>query len=281
MNRPTRLVLLGDPVAQSLSPVFQNVALDIAGLPLRYEALDTPAAQLDATLASLSLEGAAGNVTIPHKIAVHDRCATLTPTAARAGAVNTFWFDDGTLHGDNTDVGGFRAAVDELLAGDRLPPTVILLGAGGAAAAVCAAAEQWGATAVRVVARSRGTAHRLAARFPGLVSIVDRADAIIEAGRAGARAAREAAAAPLVVNATPLGAGADDPLPIEVVSLPAGASVLDLVYRRGETRLVREARAAGHRAADGLTMLLEQGALSFERWFGIAPDRAAMRRSVL
>ena len=72
----------------------------------------------------------------------------------------------------------------------------------------------------------------------------------------------------------------DDALPLDVASLPAASSVLDLAYRRGETRFVREARAAGHRAADGLTMLIEQGALSFERWFGVAPDRAAMRRAV-
>lgn len=277
MKRPTRLVLLGSPVAQSLSPTFQNAALDIAGLPVRYEALETPAAALDGVLAQLALEGAAGNVTIPHKVAVHDRCSVLTPTAARAGAVNTFWFSDGTLHGDNTDVGGFRAAVDELLAGAPLPSRIILLGAGGAAAAVCAAAEEWGAQSVDVVARSRGAAHRLAARFPALVTIVDDAASIVpEEPRRG----RRPGAAPLVVNATPLGASDGDLLPIDVALLPAGSAVVDLVYRRGETRFVREARAAGHRAADGLTMLLEQGALSFERWFGIAPDRQAMRRSV-
>ena len=277
MKRPTRLVLLGTPVAQSLSPTFQNAALDIAGLPVRYEALETPAAALDGVLAQLALEGAAGNVTIPHKVAVHDRCSVLTPTAARAGAVNTFWFSDGTLHGDNTDVGGFRAAVDELLAGEPLPSRVILLGAGGAAAAVCAAAEQWGAQSVDVVARSRGAAHRLAARFPGLVTIVEDAASLV---REEPRRGRRPGPAPLVVNATPLGASDDDVLPIDLALLPAGSAVVDLVYRRGETRFVREARAAGHRAADGLTMLLEQGALSFERWFGIAPDRQAMRRSV-
>ena len=277
MKRPTRLVLLGTPVAQSLSPTFQNAALDIAGLPVRYEALETPAAALDGVLAQLALEGAAGNVTIPHKVAVHDRCSVLTPTAARAGAVNTFWFSDGTLHGDNTDVGGFRAAVDELLAGEPLPSRVILLGAGGAAAAVCAAAEQWGAQSVDVVARSRGAAHRLAARFPGLVTIVEDAASLV---REEPRRGRRPGPAPLVVNATPLGASDDDVLPIDLALLPAGSAVVDLVYRRGETRFVREARAAGHRAADGLTMLLEQGALSFERWFGIAADRQAMRRSV-
>jgi len=278
MSRPSRLVLLGTPVARSLSPTFQNAALAIAGLPLRYEALETPPSALDGVLAQLALEGAAGNVTIPHKGAVHDRCSVLTPTAARAGAVNTFWFDDGTLHGDNTDVGGFRLAVDELLAGEPLPPRVILLGAGGAAAAVCVAAEQWGAESVAVVARSRGAAHRLAARFPGLVTIVDSVEHLAASG--SSPRSRRTTAAPLVVNATPLGAADYDPLPLDLALLPASSAVLDLVYRAGETSFVRGARQAGHRAADGLTMLLEQGALAFERWLGFPPDRQAMRSSV-
>src|SRR5690242_15940768 len=235
MTAPTRLVLIGTPVAKSLSPTFQNAALAIAGLPVRYEAIDTPAAALDGVLAQLALEGAAGNVTIPHKVAVHDRCSVLTPTAARAGAGNTFWFSDGTLHGDNTDVGGFRFAVTELLGGEPLPSRVVLLGAGGAAAAVCVAAEQWGAANVDVVARSRGAAHRLAARFPRLVTIVDSIDAL--AARDAAPRARRGAVAPLVVNATPLGAADDDALPIDPALLPPGTAVLDLVYHRGETRL--------------------------------------------
>ena len=276
MTRPARLVLLGSPVSHSLSPAFQNAALDAAGIELRYEALDVDALALEATLASLAFENAAGNVTVPHKIAVHDRCAMLTPIAKRAGAVNTFWFAEGTLHGDNTDVGGFRAAIDALREAEPLPRQVILLGAGGAAAAVCAAAEQWGAESVQVVARSRGAAHRLAARFPGLVEISESFPPPREAHRA--RVAR--VAAPLVVNATPLGINANDALPVALEGLPAGALVMDLVYSRGETRFVREARAAGHRSADGLTMLLEQGALAFERWFGFAPDREAMRRAV-
>jgi shikimate dehydrogenase len=276
MTRPARLVLLGNPVAHSLSPAFQNAALDAAGLALRYEAIDVAPPALDATLAELSFQGAAGNATVPHKIAIHDRCSVLTPLAKRAGAVNTFWFDDGTLHGDNTDVGGFRAAVDELRAGEPLPSRIILLGAGGAAAAVCTAAEEWGATSVQVVARSRGAAHRLAARFPELVEIVETFDALV----APPVARRGAHTPPLVVNATPLGLDAGDTLPVEIDALPEGALVLDLVYGRGETRFVRAARAAGHRSADGLTMLLEQGALAFERWFGFPPDRQAMRGAV-
>jgi shikimate dehydrogenase len=86
----------------------------------------------------------------------------------------------------------------------------------------------------------------------------------------------------LVVNATPIGlAGAGDAeMPVDVNRLPRGADVLDLVYRPGETAWVRAARARGHRAADGLAMLVEQGALAFERWFGMAPDRPAMWAAV-
>ena len=277
MTRPTRLVLLGTPVAHSLSPIFQKAALAAAGFSLSYDALDVAASDLDAVLAQLSLDGAAGNVTIPHKIAVHDRCAVRTPIAQRAGAVNTFWFADGTLHGDNTDVGGFRAAVDALRGDAPLPSNIILLGAGGAAAAVCAAAEQWNARSVQVVARSRGAAHRLAARFPKLVTIVENIESVQTDSH---RARRGSLPVALFVNATPLGLVDEDVAPLDVAVLPPDAMVLDLVYRRAETQFVRDARAAGHRAADGLTMLLEQGALAFERWFGIAPDRDAMRRSI-
>jgi shikimate dehydrogenase len=81
--------------------------------------------------------------------------------------------------------------------------------------------------------------------------------------------------ASLIVNATPLGMNDDDlPAPLDI--MPDDALVVDLVYRRGGTAWVRAARAAGLRAIDGLPMLIEQGALSFERWFGVAPDRDAM-----
>jgi shikimate dehydrogenase len=85
--------------------------------------------------------------------------------------------------------------------------------------------------------------------------------------------------ATLVVNATPIGLH-DDEHPVPVLQLPRGAAVFDLVYRSGETSWVRAARQAGHRAADGEGMLVEQGALSFARWFGIEPDRGVMWRAM-
>ena len=266
-TRPGRLVLLGHPVSHSLSPVFQNAALKAAKIPLVYEALDVTTRELRGVVRELRDANAAGNVTIPHKLAVHDLCDDLTDLAAKVGAVNTFWMESGKLHGDNTDVGGFEAAARALLGGEPAGARVVLLGAGGAAAAVLAAAEEWSDAKVTIVARNNERAAALALRFPD----VARAEKSVE------RAVRGAT---LIVNATPVGQQ-DEDQPIDVALIPKRAAVLDLVYRRGGTPWVKAARERGIRAADGLPMLLEQGALAFQRWFGREPDREAMRQSLL
>jgi shikimate dehydrogenase len=260
--RPGRLVLLGHPVAHSLSPRFQNAALRAAGISLAYEALDVPPNALAETLAELAVVGACGNVTIPHKEAVALLCARRSTLAERCGAVNTFWHEDGVLIGDNTDVGGVDAIVEALLGAARSSARVALIGAGGSAAAVLAAAERWGSARVRLYNRNVDRAQALASRFGAAVEVVDSIEHALDD-------------ATLVVNATPIGLR-DDGFPVAVEAVPPGAAVFDLVYRTGETAWVRAAREAGHRAADGEGMLVEQGALSFERWFGIEPDRNAM-----
>lgn len=266
IDPPTRLVLLGHPVAHSVSPRIQNAALRSAGLALVYEAMDVAATELDDTLRALARERAAGNVTIPHKEAVAARCARLTPLAERVGAVNTFWHEEGRLVGDNTDVGGVDLTVRALLGENVRSARVALIGAGGSAAAVLAAAEGWGDARVAIYNRHMPRADRLAARFPTIAApAASLADALRDAT--------------LVVNATPVGMrDREHPVPVEL--LPPGAAVFDLVYRAGETAWVTAAREAGHRAADGMGMLVEQGALAFERWFGIAPDRAAMWKAM-
>src|SRR6202040_2695378 len=153
-KNPGRLVLLGHPVAHSLSPIFQNAALRAAGISLLYEAVDVAPRDLRALLKKLKELGVAGNVTIPHKVAVHASCDELTDTAKRVGAVNTFWFESDRLHGDNTDVGGFDAAARALLGGETTGARMVVLGSGGAAAAIIAAAEQWTDARVAIVARN-------------------------------------------------------------------------------------------------------------------------------
>ncbi|HEU6453281.1 MAG TPA: shikimate dehydrogenase [Gemmatimonadaceae bacterium] len=262
---PGRLVLLGHPVAHSASPLFQNAALHAAGIPLVYEALDTTPAELDARIAALVEVRAAGNVTIPHKERVAARCTRLTPVAERVGAVNTFRADaDGSLTGHNTDVSGFDHLARTALGDARLPRRVALLGAGGAAAAVLAALERWPGCAVTLFNRSAERRECVAERFAVVSETTD--DAV-----------RAVQGCELVVNATPLGLRAGDALPVPIDSLERGAVVIDLVYGRAETAWVRAARAAGHRAVDGLGMLLEQGALAFEWWFGVPAPREVMR----
>jgi shikimate dehydrogenase len=260
-------VLLGHPVSHSLSPVFQNAALRASHIPLVYEALDVGGRELRSVLRQLRASNGAGNVTIPHKVTIHDLCDELTDLAAKVGAVNTFWVDSNKLHGDNTDVGGFDAAARALLGGETADARVVVVGAGGAAASVLAAIDDWPGATATVVARHTERAVGLAKRFPD----VARAEKSLE------RAVREAT---LIVNATPVGQH-DEDQPVDVALIPKSAAVLDLVYRRGGTPWVNAARANGIRAADGLPMLLEQGALAFERWFGKEPDREAMRLSLL
>lgn len=263
---PARLVLLGHPVAHSLSPRIQNAALEAAGIPLRYEPLDVLPGDLERTTSELIAGRAAGNVTIPHKIAFGQLCDELTMLAEQAGVVNTWWVDDDRLVGDNTDVFGTHAAAQEVLGHTPYHERVALIGTGGAAAGVLAAVASWPRSSARVYGRNRERMATLCAQFPD----VARATSVVR------DALREAT---LVINATPVGLEGDEH-PVDLELVPVDVAVLDLVYREGETAWVRAARAGGHRAADGLTMLLEQGALSFERWFGIDADRVAMRGAV-
>ena len=266
MRLPGRLVLLGHPVGHSLSPSMQNAALASAGIALRYEALDVEPRAFDETIAHLRRERAAGNVTVPHKERMRLACDVLTPLAEHVGAVNTFHVDDeDRLVGDNTDVGGFAAAVAPNIGTRPAGISVGIIGAGGAAAAVLAAVESWPRVTAHVYNRTPERAAILCERFGSVAHAVD------DIGVIGG--------AQLVVNATSVGLR-DDSFPIDVALLSPDSVVMDLVYRPGETAWVRAARSKGHRASDGLAMLVEQGALAFERWFGVPADRPAMWRAV-
>jgi shikimate dehydrogenase len=265
-GEPGRLVLLGHPVAHSLSPTFQNAALAAAGIRVRYEALDVDPARFEEVVAQLRAEQPAGNVTVPFKERMYAVCDVRTTQAERVGAVNTFFVTGaGELVGHNTDVDGFKAAVGSLLGEVPHDLTVGVLGAGGAAAAVLASVESWPGCTAHVYNRTPERARILCERFGAVAQPVD--DVGVVAG------------AQLVVNATSIGIHGDD-VPLEPALIAPESAALDLVYRRGETPWVRALRARGHRAADGLTMLVEQGAIAFELWFGLAPDRAAMWRSL-
>ena len=253
---PARLVILGHPIAHSLSPIMQTAALRAIGVPLTYQALDVPPEQLDATLDALAREHAGGNVTIPHKEHVARR-ARCTPLAVRVGAVNTFWHDAGELIGHNTDVAGAVAVLQSLKPGGLRDTTCVLLGAGGSSAAVLVALTMLGCPDIALSARTPERAERLSARVGVPVRIVaNAADLEAEVRRAG-----------LIINATPIGMH-DDRMPIDPQRMAPDAVAFDLVYRKGLTSWIRACRAAGRAAEDGRRMLLEQGAAAFTCWFG-------------
>jgi shikimate dehydrogenase len=251
--------ILGDPVAHSLSPAMHNAAFRVLGLKAVYVPLRCAPADLPGLLRALSRAGGGGNVTVPHKEAAARAADRCQPVAERLGACNTFWGEDGACVGDNTDVAGVLAALDDL---EAPPGAWLVLGTGGGARAAVEAARERGA-AVAVSSRSADRRRR----FEEWVA------------SQGVRLAAPSACV-VVINTTPLGLAAGDPLPL--VEPPAGAAVaLDIVYADGDTAWVRTMRAAGLRAADGRTMLVAQGAAALERWFpGARAPVEVMRAAV-
>lgn len=263
------VVLLGDPVDHSLSPVIHNAAFREQGLDLVYLAVRVAAADLATVVATLGAIGTVGgNVTVPHKVAVRDLCDHLSDEAALIGAVNTLlWTDDG-LVGDNTDAAGLADALADAGAVTPGEPWVVL-GTGGSARAVVVAAGRTGCP-VTVVGRRLDAARDLAglAEQAGAPSTdaVDLADAgAVETAVAAART---------VLNATPLGMRGER-LPPAFDALRPGQDAYDLVYGV-PTGFVDGARAAGASGHDGLGMLIGQAAVSYRRWTGQAAPVATM-----
>jgi shikimate dehydrogenase len=263
------LAVLGDPVGHSLSPVLQNAAIGALGLDAVYVALRVEPARLTTALETMLAIRGAGNVTVPHKEAVERSLTRKTDVCGRTGACNTFWVEDGSLVGDNTDVAGVRAGLAGL--GADLASRWLVIGTGGTARAVAVAAADAGAV---LLVRSRDPAR--AAAFTAWARTVG----------VTARVATARDRADVVVNATPVGLRRTDPLPLEPADAAGAQAALDMVYGAGETRWARAMRDAGCRSADGRVPLVTQGAAAFERFFpgaGPAPIevmRAAVERAL-
>lgn len=275
--------LTGFPLTYSLSPQIHAAALKACGLPGEYCLFPVAPQDGDGLRALLErvrrgdLHGL--NVTIPHKQTVLPLLDTLTLAARTIGAVNTIFIQNGRLTGENTDAPGFLADLQNLLGAGmgrrKGGESALVFGAGGSARAVVYALLQDG-WKVTLAARRPQQAQRLARHYGDRNLPYEARIAIAE--HQAASLAPLLPVLDLVVNATPLGMSpyADgSPWPAGL-PFPPRAAVYDLVYHPCETRLVREARAAGLLAASGLGMLVEQAALAFEAWTGQSPPRAAL-----
>ncbi|GGC51633.1 shikimate dehydrogenase [Chelatococcus reniformis] len=267
-----RACVIGDPIAHSRSPLIHRYWLaqhDIAG---SYERQHITAAALPAFIAELRAGGWRGcNVTVPHKGAVAAQVDELTPVAARLGAANTLWLEEGRLRADNTDVAGFMDNLDQAAPGWRARAgAATVLGAGGAARAAVHGLLERGVGTVHVVNRSVERATQLAQAFGPRV----RPAAWDKVGNA-------LAGSGLLVNTTSLGMSGQPSLALDLSPLPAGATVYDIVYVPLETPLLAQARARDLEVVDGLGMLLHQAVPGFERWFGVRPEVTKELRDLL
>jgi shikimate dehydrogenase len=254
-----RVLLLGHGIAYSASPAMQSAAFRAAGLDWTYELADVPPEGLSAAVAGLRGPDAVGaNVTIPHKIAVMSLLDELEGDAVAVGAVNTIRRDGDRLVGSNTDVTGVRVA----LGAAGVEPAgahVVVLGVGGSARAAGVALR--GADVTFVARRPEvgaGLPGRVLAWSDAWQPLVRRAD--------------------VVLNATPLGRRGE--MPLRPANLPPRGAVIDLVYVEGGTPLVRRARQLGLRCVDGWSVLLAQGAASFQAWTSRSAPLDAMREAL-
>jgi shikimate dehydrogenase len=257
-----RVVLIGHPVAHSLSGAMQQTAFDSAGIDARYELWDRAPIALPEAINEVRGDDFLGaNVTIPHKERVVPMIDKLTEEAHATGAVNTLTREGRRLVGHNTDVPGFVAALDKLVGRQKMPRQAVVLGAGGGARAVVYGLIRAGFQRVIVFNRHLHRAEGLVRHFGRSASHMELKampwhESIIES---------ELAKTKVLVNATSIGLTSDvSPVPGELVT--ADLLVLDLIYNR--TRLLRDAESNGALAMDGETMLLHQGAAAFTLWTG-------------
>ncbi len=271
-----RVVLIGHPVAHSLSGAMQQAAFDAAGIPATYELWDRAPAELADAIAELRTDEFLGaNVTIPHKEKAAGLVDRLTEEAHATGAVNTITREGKRLVGHNTDVPGFRAALDALVGKQRMPRAAVVLGSGGGARAVVHGLVTEGFQRIVVFNRHLHRAEALV-RFFGKsaahmeVRAMPWHESIIEA---------ELAKSKVLVNATSVGLHDDDtPVPGELI--PPDLLVMDLIYNPARSRLLRDAEAAGCQVQNGELMLLHQGAAAFSLWTGQPAPLELMREKL-
>ena len=268
MVRPRRVEhfvgVLGWPLRSTLSPAIHNAAFRKLGLDWVYLRWPVRSESLGAAVEGLRALGATGaNVTIPHKEAVMTHLDESSGDAITIGAVNTIQRVGDLLVGHNTDVDGFAEFLDADVGWDAHRRRALVMGAGGAARAVVAALANMGSSSVVVAARRRPRADEVAA-LAGDVGRGESWDELTELMED----------ADVIVNATPLGGGGEDPG--AGARLHSGQLVVDLVYDPPSTPLLDRARAAGADAWGGLGMLVHQGAASFRIWTGMSAPLEAM-----
>ena len=285
ISPPARLSVFGDPVDHSLSPQLHNPALQALGIDARYIRVQVTERNFSDALDLIRARGFLGtNCTIPLKFAALEACDHVDDLAVKLGAVNTISLEEGKVFGSNSDGPGFLRAIREAFAIDAHDLRIMILGAGGGAGrAVTVQCALETPERLVLVNRTREKAESLRAEIAPMledemihsassrVKVAEWSDAGLEA---------ELGNVDLIVNASSLGMKRSDSALIPPHLLQPHHLVYDMVYSPQRTKLLIDAQSAGARTANGLSMLLHQGAISFETWFNREAPLETMRSSL-
>ncbi|MPS67454.1 MAG: shikimate dehydrogenase [Novosphingobium sp.] len=266
--------VIGDPIAQSKSPVIHGFWLEKLGIEGRYDRHRVPADGLAAYLAErrLDTDWRGCNVTMPHKLAILPLLDRLDPLAAKIGAVNTVVREqDGTLTGYNTDAPGFLEPLRERLEETHLFRMARILGTGGASRAIVAALAEKGFVIVlagRDPAKAQTMLDELTTQSDhhaiDLSHFAEPTDFAFDD--------RERCF-DVIVNASPLGMTGQPPLAFDLSHAPPRSVAYDIVTSPLDTPFLKAAREAGFDTVDGLAMLIGQADIAFTHFFGETPPR--------
>jgi len=285
-NSETKLIaLLGYPVRHSVSPQFQNVALETLGINTKYLAFEVPPDKIKIAFKGLCTLGAIGaNITVPYKETIYKMCSKCSPEARVIEAVNTVKFEDGKAIGFNTDAYGITAALKESRQKFKAAK-VVVLGGGGAARAAVTQAVFDGAKEICVLNRTVSKAKTLVKNISAKVELLPKKEkpkSLPKFTVGGYKIIEKALKdASVLINASSVGLKKDDPHLFDYKIIKPSTFVYDMVYNPPMTPLLLEAKRRGCKTANGITMLLHQGAKAFEIWFNRPAPVELMRNRLL
>jgi shikimate dehydrogenase len=276
-SKPARLAVIGHPIAHSASPRMHQPALDAAGIAARYIRLDIEPGQVAEAFARMrALEFIGCNVTVPHKLEAM-ACCEVHPDARALGAVNTIRFDPDANRGFNTDGPGFMQAVEEAFGVHLSSLRVVVAGAGGGAGqAIATQCAMAGVAKLVVVNRSLEKLGPLLERL----KTHGRGTEIVALSFGDPALAEQCLSCDLIVNTSSVGLKPCDPSILPSACLKQGQLVYDTIYQPSVTPLLAAADAVGCRTANGLSMLIHQGALAFQHWFPGSEPLPVMRTAL-
>lgn len=263
--------VIGDPIAQSMSPLMHDTWFQENGIDASYIPIHVAAPELGEAVASLKRLGCSGwNVTVPHKSSIIPFLDHVDEEARRMNAVNTVKvLEDGTLFGTNTDGRGFVRSLQEIGAKQEDISKLLVIGAGGAAAGISFALESAGFKTITFTNRTIEKASRMSESFTD-GSALSLHDAQTNVSKFG-----------LIVQTTSVGMNfAESGIPLDPVGITEGTIVADIIYNPLETEFLRKAREAGGETLNGIGMFVHQGALAFELWTGTYPNTTKMIQSI-